>query len=95
MTVVVIAHRLSTIKDADKIFVIKEGLLIEQGNHAELLENYPNGTYAGFCEKQQNAEAQGEVDGPEDDAMSVHSKKSVSHMVSDTEGNKFEKDMSP
>lgn len=37
VTVVVIAHRLSTIKDADKILVIKEGVLIEQGNHAELL----------------------------------------------------------
>ena len=33
VTVIVIAHRLSTIKDADKILVIKDGVLIEQGNH--------------------------------------------------------------
>lgn len=36
-TVIVIAHRLSTIKDADQIFVIKDGQLDSQGNHEELL----------------------------------------------------------
>ncbi len=34
----VIAHRLSTIKDADLILVLKEGNVIEQGNHQQLLE---------------------------------------------------------
>jgi ATP-binding cassette subfamily B protein len=34
----VIAHRLSTIKDADMIFVMNEGDIIEQGNHRQLLE---------------------------------------------------------
>ena len=33
----VIAHRLSTIKDADVILVMKDGDIIEQGNHEELL----------------------------------------------------------
>ena len=33
----VIAHRLSTIKDADLILVMKDGDIIEQGNHEELL----------------------------------------------------------
>lgn len=36
-TIVAIAHRLSTIKDADIILVIKEGSIVEQGNHEELL----------------------------------------------------------
>jgi ATP-binding cassette subfamily B protein len=34
----VIAHRLSTIKDADVILVMKDGNIVEQGNHKDLLE---------------------------------------------------------
>lgn len=37
-TSIVIAHRLSTIENADKIIVIKDGELIEEGNHNELLD---------------------------------------------------------
>ncbi len=40
---IVVAHRLSTIKNADHIFVIKKGVLIEEGNHQELLKL--KGTY--------------------------------------------------
>lgn len=38
-TSIVIAHRLSTIKNADKIIVIEQGKIIEEGNHEELLAN--------------------------------------------------------
>jgi ATP-binding cassette, subfamily B, bacterial len=35
-TVIVVAHRLSTVKDADKIIVLENGEIIEEGNHEEL-----------------------------------------------------------
>ena len=37
-TVIVIAHRLSTIRNADKIAVVKDGSIFEQGNHFSLIE---------------------------------------------------------
>lgn len=46
----VIAHRLSTIKDADHILVMKEGTVIEQGNHQELLQQ--QGFYAELYNSQ-------------------------------------------
>ena len=46
----VIAHRLSTIKDADLILVMKDGDIIEQGNHEQLLEQ--NGFYAELYNSQ-------------------------------------------
>ena len=58
ITIIVIAHRLSTIRDADKIVVMKDGELVETGNHQTLLENYKDGVYANFCKKQESAEAQ-------------------------------------
>ena len=38
-TTLVIAHRLSTIHSADKIFVLKEGKVINSGNHNFLIDN--------------------------------------------------------
>ncbi|MDF2837576.1 MAG: transporter ATP-binding protein [Paenibacillus sp.] len=46
----VIAHRLSTIRDADLILVMKEGSVIEQGNHEELLSQ--GGFYADLYNSQ-------------------------------------------
>ena len=48
----VIAHRLSTIRDADLILVMKNGSIIEQGNHQELLEK--NGFYSELYHNQFN-----------------------------------------
>ena len=49
-TSIVIAHRLSTIKNADLILVMKDGDIIEHGNHAELLAQ--NGFYADLYNSQ-------------------------------------------
>jgi ABC-type multidrug transport system fused ATPase/permease subunit len=46
----VIAHRLSTIRNADKIFVLNNGEIVETGTHDELVTQ--NGAYAGLVELQ-------------------------------------------
>ena len=46
----IIAHRLSTIKNADLILVMKDGNIIEQGSHDELIEK--NGFYAELYNSQ-------------------------------------------
>ena len=46
----IIAHRLSTIKNADLILVMKDGNIIEQGNHEELMKQ--NGFYASLYNSQ-------------------------------------------
>ncbi len=49
-TTIVIAHRLSTIRDADKIVVLDEGRVVEQGKHHELLDR--GGLYAQLVSTQ-------------------------------------------
>lgn len=49
-TSIIIAHRISTIKNADKILVMENGEIIEQGNHSDLMLH--KGTYFELYEKQ-------------------------------------------
>jgi len=50
-TVFAIAHRLSTLRKASRLFVIRQGRLVESGTHRELLESH-EGVYRRLYEMQ-------------------------------------------
>ena len=49
-TSIIVAHRISTVKDADRIFVLDRGRIVERGTHDELISN--KGLYAELHKKQ-------------------------------------------
>jgi ATP-binding cassette, subfamily B, bacterial len=49
-TTILVAHRLSTVRNADRIIVLDQGQIIEDGNHESLLEK--KGKYWSLCEAQ-------------------------------------------
>jgi len=53
-TMILIAHRLSMVKQADKIFVLKKGTIVESGDHETLLQH--NGVYTHLWKLQQGEE---------------------------------------
>lgn len=50
-TSILISHRISTVREADRIFVLDDGRLVEQGPHEQLIKS--DGLYADMYEKQQ------------------------------------------
>ncbi|CAM3980251.1 lipid A export permease/ATP-binding protein MsbA [Pseudoalteromonas byunsanensis] len=52
-TSIVIAHRLSTIEKSDRIYVLEQGQIVEQGTHQQLLAS--QGIYAALCKMQHGA----------------------------------------
>ncbi len=55
MTVIIVAHRLSTVRSADRIYVIKEGQVVEEGSHDDLLVD-PDGAYSALIKRQMQAQ---------------------------------------
>lgn len=55
-TVITIAHRLSTIAEADRIVVLEQGEIVEEGTHHDLLEK--DGRYAQLWHRQQSEDSQ-------------------------------------
>lgn len=59
-TVILISHRLANVVEADNIYVLKDGSIVEQGNHKKLLER--EGHYAKLWKVQQRLENYGKED---------------------------------
>jgi ABC-type multidrug transport system fused ATPase/permease subunit len=55
MTVLIVAHRLSTVRNADVIFVVQDGCVVEQGSHDELIQR-EKGAYSTLIRRQMNAQ---------------------------------------
>lgn len=55
MTVVIVAHRLSTVRNADVIYVVEEGRVVEQGSHDDLVANEA-GAYSALIRRQITAQ---------------------------------------
>ena len=70
-TTLVIAHRLSTVVNADEIIVLDKGVIVERGNHEELLTR--GGVYAGMWNRQREAdEAREKLQRSQDEGSPVY-----------------------
>ena len=69
VTTVIIAHRLSTIQNADLIYAIKDGKVLEKGTHQELLNL--NGYYAGMVKSQMDSDEQNKIKKKHSSVLSI------------------------
>jgi ATP-binding cassette subfamily B protein len=65
-TVIIIAHRYSMVRDADHVIVLSEGMIVEEGTPAELLEQ--GGWFADFANAAEEKDGSDEVVDPEKDS---------------------------
>ncbi|KAJ0412389.1 hypothetical protein ATCC90586_005409 [Pythium insidiosum] len=86
-TTIVIAHRLSTVRSANKIVVMMNGMVHEQGTHEELMQ-IPDGVYRGMYELQAKQE---EEERHESDASAVENTQAKDDAVPKSSGDAKEK----
>ncbi|CAG9313892.1 unnamed protein product [Blepharisma stoltei] len=79
-TTIIVAQRLSSVKNANKIIVISEGVIAEEGNHESLIKL--NGRYARYCEIQTKTEEVLEEEIPEEKAKSEKDQDVMSYQTS-------------
>ncbi|CAG9313890.1 unnamed protein product [Blepharisma stoltei] len=79
-TTIIVAQRLSSVKNANKIIVISEGVIAEEGNHESLIKL--NGRYARYCEIQTKTEEVLEEEIPEEKAKSEKDQDMMSYQTS-------------
>lgn len=68
-TTIIVAHRLSTVQNADNILVLKEGTVLEQGKHAQLVER--RGPYFDLVQAQRASQMEDEAKNTYQDNMDV------------------------
>ncbi|TRX91813.1 hypothetical protein FHL15_007366 [Xylaria flabelliformis] len=83
-TVISIAHRLATVKNADKIVVMRNGRVIEQGNHSELTAK--DADYAALVRLQNLGSEASSISTTQGDGLSADIKKNPSSFTDDDTG---------
>src|SRR5947207_15661700 len=84
-TTVCIAHRLSTIKTADKIIVMSQGEVVEEGTHDDLYAM--NGIYHGLVDAQ-NLSAESDGSGKAEHSAPLHDSFTIEAVTADTDPSK-------
>jgi ATP-binding cassette subfamily B (MDR/TAP) protein 1 len=87
-TTIIIAHRLATVRDADRILVMKDGQVIQDGQHEGLLKS--EGLYAELIQAQQFDKKQEPSAAPSIVSSAQSSHKGDDHSTTSTENTVFE-----
>ncbi|CAI4232536.1 unnamed protein product [Auanema sp. JU1783] len=83
-TTICVAHRLSTVRNADQIFVFDKGIIVQRGNHDELIED-EQGIYAQMVRMQEVEQAEDDTTLDDVDPSDIHRGYNKSNAIGDDE----------